>query len=215
MGQSPDEIPGLELWLRADSALELNVNQVSTWFDLSSNENHLLQDINNYRPTLTPDALNGHRSIFFDGANDRMLFNEIANARTIFWVLREAENPPNGFGPLLGHETTFPFFRGPEREIWHPQFTNIGIREGNTKMNFVEVDGVQSDLAPGAQILSLTTTSDQLCSKFGQDRTINNFWRGELFELIVFSTVLSETEVSAVEHTSLIIMPKTQQSSTM
>ena len=199
MGQSPDEIPGLELWLRADSALELNVNQVSTWFDLSSNENHLLQDINNYRPTLTPDALNGHRSIFFDGANDRMLFNEIANARTIFWVLREAENPPNGFGPLLGHETTFPFFRGPEREIWHPQFTNIGIREGNTKMNFVSVDGVQSDLAPGAQILSLTTTSDQLCSKFGQDRTINNFWRGELFELIVFSTVLSEAEVSAVE----------------
>ena len=200
MGQSPEEIPGLELWLRADSALELNVNQVSTWFDLSTNENHLTQDINNYRPTLTPEALNGHRSIFFDGANDRMLFDEIANARTIFWVLREAENPPNGFGPLLGHETTFPFFRGPEREIWHPQFTNIGIREGNTKMNFVSVDGVQSDLAPGPQILSLTTTSNQLCSKFGQDRTINNFWRGELFELIIFSTVLSEAEVSAVEN---------------
>ncbi len=200
MGQSPDEIPGLELWLRADSAVELNVNQVSTWFDLSANENHLTQGINNYRPTLTPDALNGHRAIVFDGSNDRMLFDEISNARTIFWVLREPEMPAVGYGPLLGHETTFPFFRGPEGKIWHPTFTNQGIRDGTTRMNFVEVNGVENEVNAGAQILSLSTTSDQLCSKFGQDRTINNFWQGELFELIIFSSVLSEEEVEQVEN---------------
>jgi PKD repeat protein len=200
MGQSPSDFPGLELWLRADSAVDLNVNQVSTWFDLSPNENHLTQDINNYRPTLTPDALNGHRAIVFDGSNDRLLFNEIADARTIFWVLREPETPAVGFGPLLGHETTFPFFRGPEGKIWHPTFTNQGIRDGTTRMNFVEVNGVENEVNAGAQILSLSTTTDQLCSKFGQDRTINNFWQGELFELIVFSSVLSEEEIEIIEN---------------
>ena len=196
--QLPTDFPGLELWLRADSALELSGARVVTWPDLGPQQRDLTQSINNFRPFIEENALGDHRAVRFNGTNQRMLFDEISNVRTVFWVLSE-DADATGFRPVMGHSTTFPFFRGPNQSIWHPEATDLGIREGITRLGFEEIDGLNTDFGEGYEIMSLVTTSDVVADQFGQDRNINHFWKGTLVELIVFSEPLSPDDVAYME----------------
>ena len=198
LGQLPTDFPGLELWLRADSTMELSGTRVVTWPDLGPQQRDLTQSVNNYRPVLEENALGDHRAVRFNGTNQRMIFDEISNIRTVFWVLSE-DADANGFRPVLGHSTTYPFFRGPNQSIWHPEATDIGVLEGTTRLGFEEIDGLNTDFSEGFEIMSLVTTSDVVADQFGQDRNINHFWKGTLVELIVFSEALSPEDVLYIE----------------
>lgn len=68
---TPDVVPGLVLWLRADSGVTLNGGAVSQWADLSGNGYHAVQSSASLRPTVVtvPDLCN-HSAIRFDGSDD-------------------------------------------------------------------------------------------------------------------------------------------------
>lgn len=64
---SPDDIPGLRLWLVADNISGSNGDPVTTWPDASGNGNDATQSTTNKKPTLVTGALNGHSVVNFDG----------------------------------------------------------------------------------------------------------------------------------------------------
>lgn len=199
--QWPENLPLPDLWVRGDSAIELSGNRVVSWGDLSPNANELTQTVNNFRPTVLPDELNGHTVVSFNGLNSRMLFDEINDVRSVFWVLRRPDNVGNVRRPVLGHSATFHFFRGPDQTLWDAQFTSADILSGTTRLAFQEVNGTQATIPPNQwQILNVVTLANVEASQLGQDRNTNNFWWGEFAELIVFSEALIPEQVVELEN---------------
>ena len=197
--QLPVELPGLEVWLRADSAMELNGNRVISWLDLSGNARNFTQSVNNFRPIQSLNQLNGHTIVNFNGTNNRLIFNELTTIRTVVWVLRQSENAGTGRRPVLGHSVTFPFFRGANQNIWDAEFTAQAVRSGTTRVGFNGVDGVVSALPAGWQILNVVTTAGVEANQLGQDRSTNNFWMGDFAELLIFSEALSPEQIEVLE----------------
>jgi len=66
----PDQIPGLEMWLKADSGIVLNGNYVSEWNDQSGNGHHATSAFDVIRPVLHPQSLNNLPAVSFDGVDD-------------------------------------------------------------------------------------------------------------------------------------------------
>ncbi|HPB26545.1 MAG TPA: hypothetical protein PLE11_12385, partial [Bacteroidales bacterium] len=71
---SPSQIPGLSLWLRADSNVILNGSNVSQWSDCSGNNNNAAQASAVNQPLLDSGQLNGYPVLRFDGNDDFMEF---------------------------------------------------------------------------------------------------------------------------------------------
>lgn len=198
--QSPDDLPGLELWVRGDSALEVVNDRLAEWGDLSENERSLTQSNPAFRPLIHEDTLAGHTVIGFDGTNHRLVFDEVTTIRTMFMVFRETEGT-TGFRVVLGHSDLFPFFRGPDNNLWHFIFTAEEVLNGTTRLNFNEVDGSETVIPQGQyQILSVVTTGNVPANQFGQDRGNPQLFRGELAELIITSQALDSAAVVEMEN---------------
>jgi len=90
------EIPtdGLLLWLRADRGVTEESGAVAIWVDQSGNDLHATQTASNVRPKLVRQAIGGHPSIEFDGADDFMRlapgFTDFSAGVSIFTVVQRA-----------------------------------------------------------------------------------------------------------------------------
>ncbi len=198
--QLPFELPGLQLWVRGDSAMELNGGRIITWFDLSQNENDLFQTVNNWRPAVVYDELNGHTVVNFNGVNRRFLFNEVNTIRTVVWVARQPEDLSSVRRPILGHSNTFHFFRGPEQFLWDFQ-SSPNVLNGVTRMGFDEIDGEVTPIPPDQwQIINVVTAGDVEANQLGQDRNTNNFWQGDFAEMLIFSEALTPEQIIDLEN---------------
>ena len=84
---SYSQIPktNLTLWLKADSlpTIVLNGSSVSVWKDCSGKGNDAIQSDANAQPTLVNNTLNGYPIVQFDGSNDYLLINTIAQSQPI------------------------------------------------------------------------------------------------------------------------------------
>ena len=81
------EIEDLSLWLDA-SSLELEDGAlVSSWTDLSGNENHATQDNDGNKPTFKTNILNGKPAIRFGGNNLYYYFHISLMIGQFFWFL--------------------------------------------------------------------------------------------------------------------------------
>ncbi|HOW29491.1 MAG TPA: hypothetical protein PK685_02355 [archaeon] len=88
------EIEDLSLWLDA-SSLELEDGAlVSSWTDLSGNENHATQDNDGNKPTFKTNILNGKPAIRFGGNNFLKTeeFSTLSQPNSIFLVFAAIEN---------------------------------------------------------------------------------------------------------------------------
>lgn len=66
----------LNLWLRADAGTSTTIHnaQVTTWYDVSGNNNNATQTNNiHWRPYYTGNMFNGRPAIFFNGANSHFV----------------------------------------------------------------------------------------------------------------------------------------------
>lgn len=179
--------------------MDLNGARVAVWFDLSGNERHLSEGTNNQRPILYEDTLASHNIVAFDGANDILSFDEVANVRTVIVVLRESESA-NAFCPVIGDDDEFPFFRGPNGELWHPEFTDDAVLNGTARMGFESVNGLEAVIPQGQfQVISMVTTDDVSASQFGRDRSTPLLFTGDVAEIMLFSEPLDEATVQQLE----------------
>ncbi len=198
---SPSEIPGLELWLAGDSGITLTGELVSQWDDLSVNHRNATSWAASIQPTVIANDLNGHQVVSFDGVYDFVAFPEVSNCRTIFWVIREN---PNADGvtprPLLGYTGGVNFLRGLDRTFWYDQSSHPGVYNGVTRLNFEEIDGTTTVVPQGYFLLSLQTSENVPATHITMEaEAYGRTWWGEFAELIIFSSILSSSEVETVE----------------
>jgi len=87
-GFSPKAIPGLVFWADASYITGLNDgDSVTTWNDLSGNDNHATQSTAAQKPILKLNIINGRPVVRFDATDDNLV---ITNGGTLF------QNKPGG-----------------------------------------------------------------------------------------------------------------------
>ena len=191
----PDTISGLKLWLDA-SALS---TAGTTWSDSSGEGTNATK---NGTPSVVTDVQNGH-SVMRYAANGYHEWADINNIRTIFWVIR-AES--NNAAHILGDDNQYHFHNnsGTPPTFWHGGHASANVRNGNLSINgFRGLDGTLVTFASQINemsIVSLQTTGNVEASRFSDDRAISGRqWKGDLGELLIYTTALSDEQVESVE----------------
>ncbi len=199
---TPSDITGLEIWLDADVGLTLSDNLVQQWDDQSSNERHATSPAPSVQPELLPNELNGHHVLSFDGISDFFSFTEISNARTFFWVMKEnPESVPGSPRPLMGWIGGFNFLRGLDETFWDTQYSHIGVRNGTTRLNLQQINPFTTPVPSEYFVASLRTSEIVQASHITQELGIYyRSWWGEIAEIIIYSSVLSDEEILLVEN---------------
>jgi PKD repeat protein len=199
---SPADLGGLELWLKADTGVVLSGSLVSQWTDFSGNDRHAANDLDIIRPMFQDSAINNLPVISFDGTDDFLVFPEVSNLRTAFWVLRE--NALAGASPtrgLLGYSGALNFFRGTNKEFWNAEFSHIGVRTGATRLNFQDINGTQTVVPNDYSIVSLVTTENVQATHLTMELNVFGWtWWGEMAEVILFSDSLTDQQILQVEN---------------
>lgn len=145
----------LELWLAADRCVEVDAeNRVQSWRDLlvatNTSAEDALQPASEYRPTVTPDGLNGRPSILFDGKGSFLLTPPLytADEQTAFVVCSlDALQPRTQF--LLNYNGP------PQRKVGayggriSPGVFQIILRDGNADGRFAVVGHLFSGYKAG------------------------------------------------------------------
>lgn len=198
---NPTQLPGLRMWLRSDQGVQLNGTFVSQWTDQSGNGNHAASSPNAYRPVYTPDAINGLPALSFDGIDDFLQFPEIADVRTVFWVIREhPEANSSTSRPLLGWNGGLNFLRGDNMQLWNGLYASPQVFNGQTRLNGNNVVGTNALLLPGFNVVGLRTAGAVQASHLTQEANIfYRTWWGDFAELIVFDEPLSDAQMAQVE----------------
>ena len=136
-------------------------------------------------------------------ANGYHEWADINNIRTIIWVIR-AESNNAGF--ILGDDNLYHFHhnQGTPPTFWHGGHASANVRNGNLSINgFRGLDGTLVTFASQINemsIVSLQTTGNVEASRFSDDRAISGRqWKGDLGELLIYTTALSDEQVESVE----------------
>ncbi|HEY8091991.1 MAG TPA: hypothetical protein VIF09_29215 [Polyangiaceae bacterium] len=79
---SPASVPGLVLWLEADTLTLASGSPVALWHDQSSAGNDAKQPVSSYQPTLEAAAVGGRPALSFDG---RQSFLTVADSVSLQW----------------------------------------------------------------------------------------------------------------------------------
>ena len=190
--------PKLALWLDASDLSTAG----STWSDKSGNANHATK---NGSPILVTNAANGHGVMRYSGADsDYHEWTDLSDIRTIFWVAR-AQHDSAGF--MLGDDDKYFFHTSAANSsstLWHSsQGPAAALRGGTTRLSGTEIDGTATTLTSSLRtlsLLSLRTSANVEASRFSNDRNIGGRnWKGDLGELIIFNTALTDSEIQKIE----------------
>ena len=195
-------IPGLTLWLKADTGVTHSDSAVSVWEDQSGNDKNALQTDSTKQPLFIDNALSGKPALKFDGVNDILLVDSSAMVGSIFVVANWG-----------GGGSTFPEYNGILTEQTGGVSSMLFMGSGGATnlytggffgSNF-RVNGILSlDLSPLERynIIYGFSGSPVLFSNFviGDDRTSGNrYWNGNIAEIIIYDTALTDSLRNLVE----------------
>ena len=192
--------PGLRLWLRSDAGIATNAGGwVTQWADQSGNNNDAFQTKGTAAPELVANEVNGLPVLRFDGGDTVDFTTRLLTIRTVFWVVSESEAAGAGARSLLG-DVSFAHFRGGDGDpgtIWSTGASSA-VRNGQTWVNGLPVDGRITPRPRAISIISLVTTGNTTAGEFGEGR-FTQPWNGDLAELIIYDRPLTASERKAVE----------------
>ena len=181
-------ISGLKLWLDASG---LNVSE-SYWSDKSGKGNNALKQGN---PVVVPGVQNGKSIMRYSGTdNEFHSFSKITDIRTVFWVIEKVGVANNRF--LLGNDNSN-FHSGENNKIFHPSSVN--------NFELLKINGLaksipSSTFPASLSIISLKTKKNLSATSFSRDRNYSSrVWKGDLAELLIYNTSLSDTEIILTE----------------
>jgi chitobiase/beta-hexosaminidase-like protein len=196
---TPASVAGLKLWVRADAGVAGNAGaRTDRWADQSGLANDLVQTEVISRPLVVPSVGAGLPALRFDGSDDWLGFTtRITNARTVFWVVREDPATPASYRYLLGDTNGFPWSSGASHELWSGSYTHASVRAGQTRVNGTLVNGITTDRPTALAVISVVTTGDVPAANFAGSASYR--WWGDLAELVVYGTALSDADRRAVE----------------
>ncbi len=216
----------LTVWLAADALTGLaNGAAVSAWNDLTRNGYNAIQTLSANRPTYMTGAINGLPAVRFNSANKTYLWfyrpvqddftmifvfqsNQGIGTGTDFWngaglVNGEQAGAINDFGTSLNANGQILAGTGnPDTSI----HSVIGFNDGHphvvtfkrTKSTGVILLYVDGTLAAGATGGTQSLTAPNLLVLGGQG-VLNNFLSGDIAEVQIYSTPLSDTDRIGLE----------------
>ena len=181
----------LSLWLDAADLTSAG----TTWTDKSGNNNSATK---NGSPAIVTDAVNGNAVMRYSADNQYHSFSAITDIRTVFWVLKRT-GTDTGHRFLLGHNTAY-HFHGSGRKLWSTNGQVAPVYNGTTRLNGSSINGQTTDAPTSMAIISLKTTGNVSADSFSKDRTITNRgWKGDLGELLIYNSALSDSDILKVE----------------
>jgi hypothetical protein len=193
---------GVKVWVKADAGVTKDgADVVSTWADQSGSGNDLVQATAGRRPVWHDALVNGRPMLRFDGTDDHFKFTtRLLDVRSVFWVARESAAAPNGYRALLGDNVNYHLLGGSGHQIWDATFTSASVKNGETYLDGVQIDGLTTNRPTVPAVLSLVTTGSVTADGFSADRaSLNRSWFGDLAELIVYERAVTSAERRAVE----------------
>ena len=198
----PPVTSGLALWLDASLITGLSDgNTVNTWKDMSGLNNDATRVSG--APTYRTNVINGKAVVRFstDGyGGDDLTFNRISTIQTVFWVLKENSGATaNAF--LLGDSVTYDFHRGGGNNgpLWDSGNANANVLNGTTRLMGTVTNGTTAALpADQFQVISLVAAGNVQANQITQDRTYRGSIKGDIAEILVYTTALSSNEEAQV-----------------
>jgi hypothetical protein len=152
------------------------------------------------RPTRVVDEAIRMPLLRFDGVDDTMLFSaRLTHIRTVFWVIRGDPASMTNYRFLLGDVSAYDFCSGSTSSIWDSYYTSASIRNGVTRVDGLQVNGVQTSRPTTLSVVSAVTTGNVIADAFSRDRSYGHSWWGDLAELVIYERALSIEEVRSVE----------------
>ena len=198
----------MTLWLDASDLS----STPSTWADKSGNSRNATKG---GTPGVVTNAQNGLSLMRFTGNGQKYEWTELTDIRTVFWVLKENASAQHANGSTqfryllndsvqrqINGSNVNPHFHNHRTNdyFWHTGVTDNKITGGTTRLNGTTVNGAATNIPTSLAVVSLKTTGNVIASSFGYDRGITaRQWLGDLAELIICDTALSDSDIQKVE----------------
>ena len=220
----PTDIAELERWYDAD----LSDFTAGTWEDLSDNGVDVTQATAGNRPTANATGINGQPSLTFDGTNDRLTNTTVVMRdldKMTALVITDAsaqsggacllmEGASNGTNQLYivdrggAGDTTNVFIRqnnfqtvinadGPD-DVYDGNVSFHGVKIDQTAEEVVWIDELTESTATAFSQSIGPVTLNQHAIGCQLRTTASNFFTGELGAVLIFSKLLSSTELENV-----------------
>ena len=199
---TPDQVSGLLVWLRADTAVEtsagvpsINNDIIQYWRDVSGSADDYTQITAANKPRFLTNQLNGKPIIHFDGADDYLAgASNITTARTLFAVFKMNATPPTDYTPLWGHMTGFSqyFFNNHYIET---TWSLAGYQPGANTRWTVNGDSIvpnTATLTTSWVVLSVVTSANVTTNDIGSDRVVaGRYVNANIAEMFMYSGALN------------------------
>ena len=198
----------MTLWLDASDLS----STPSTWGDKSGNSRNATKGGS---PGVVTNAQNGLSLMRFTGDGQKYEWTELTDIRTVFWVLKENASAQHANGSTefryllndsvqrqINGSNVNPHFHNERTNdyFWHTGLTDNKITGGTTRLNGTTVNGAATNIPTSLAVVSLKTTGNVIASSFGYDRgNTSRQWLGDLAELIICDTALSDSDIQKVE----------------
>jgi hypothetical protein len=207
---TPRCIPGLELWLSADSGVVADgLGNVSDWIDRSGKGNSAIQTVATNQPLLFKDVSNTSNKCSFiktDGIDDYMNINHSFGIASLFlafnWGTASANFP--GYNTILSTQTYtskgIVFMGVPGTPNYYDDGVSNTFSPGEVEFNGITTLNMSplSDFKLCSAVKSSSTTlSNFYFSRYLNDPT--SFWNGSIGDMIIYNTSLSSIEKNKVE----------------
>ncbi len=195
-GSSP-VIDGLMFHIDASEITGLNDGDALTEWPATAGDDPTIKG--SPTPTYVADSGNGTPAVSFVGGDSYLKFTRMTNIRTVFWVIKESDNPANTLGFLLGDGSVYHFHRADPPTALFNSNTHENITNGITKLNGHTIDGTRVNAPTDLSVLSLRTTGDVIAESFSKDRSeMQRGWDGQLAELLIYNRELTSKEEALV-----------------
>lgn len=198
----PDDISGLELWLRTSDNITIVDDLVTSWESISDESLEFTQgEVSRQGSLSVPlEELNGFQSLSLDGLNDfYTLSSEISDARTVFLLVKHTTGTSIAFEPVLGHTSFFDFHGVNGTPIFRPANVSTGILDGTCWVNQEIIPAIEVQKPVQYSLLTIRSTQDLRFNTLSQDRGAERYWNGEFVEIIAYNNELEEEEIISVE----------------
>ncbi len=215
-GSSPTAATGLAFWFRADEGVITDVNgNVSQWLDESGNGNHASQTVMAAEPVLATNAINGAPVVRFNGTSDCLSFPAVNTTNFTVFIVYRMTGHQAWAGPLENRAAGLYGFEGAagsaDTWVYEPELVeSLGSQE---LADITTGVGTSLPLGPILQ----EWTSDERFFQDGLEQTVVNgatgwavsggrlgyawsYMAGDIAEVLVYNTVLSDTDRQGVEN---------------
>ncbi|MDB0030321.1 putative Ig domain-containing protein [Opitutales bacterium] len=183
----------LKLWLDAS-----DFTGGSNWPDKSGNSNDATRSGS---PSVQNNAQNGLSVMRYTANGQFHHFTKMTDIRTVFWVLKRTGTDTEQRFLLGDHfrRQTYDFHSNGQK-IYNGTHADTNIRNGTTRLNGAVINGTTTNFPSSMAVMSLKTNGNVIASSFSRDRTSNaRVWKGDLGELLIFNSALSDSDISSIE----------------